>query len=165
MSELAALVRDFREIQSDLAILTAKVEQLRIRVKALDFELVDTPESAPAAASAAGSVLGSTGSHSDPVREQAAIETGEFFLRCLEGKPRGDSGRSKVRLQNRLYVVVKTFKGEIHTKPVIVLEKYSQVKRLVCHPDCDSFGDSIFCGFPSKWEAQLAVATAGFRWP
>lgn len=164
MSEIAALVRDFREIQRDLAALTAKVEQLRIRIEDLDFELVEAPR-ASTTVSAADSVPGSTGSHGDPVREQAAIETGEFFLRCLEGKPRGDSGRSKVRLQNRIYVVVKTYQGQVHTRPVIVLEKYSQVKRLVCHPDCDSFGDSIFCGFPSKWEAQLAVATAGFSWP
>eukprot|EP00438_Fugacium_kawagutii_P029606 Skav235420 [mRNA] locus=scaffold924:200484:200957:+ [translate_table: standard] len=157
MSARIVLLRDLREAQAELAVLTAKVEQLCIRVEAAeDFELVGDSVATPECA---------TGSHNDPVREEAAKETGRFFVRCLEGRPRGDSGRSKVRLQNRIFVVVRTFAGDIHRDPVLVFTQFSEAKKLVCHPDCASFGDSIFSGFPSKWEAQLAVSTAGFSWP
>lgn len=157
MSQRAALRRDLAEVRDELAVLTAKVESLSLRVEAeSEFEVV--AENTPSA----GYPESSVGSHNDSVREEAARETGRFFVRCLEGRPRGESGRSRVKLQNRIYVVVKTFSGTVHTKPVILLEKYSQVKKLVCHPDADSFGDAIFSGFPSRWEAQLAVATAGF---
>lgn len=98
-------------------------------------------------------------------RESAAKETGEFFVRCLSGEPRGSSGRGRIRLQNRIYVVVRSFAGEVFASPVVVLTSYAQVKQLVCHPRAESFGDSIFAGFPSGWEAQLAVATAGYTWP
>lgn len=156
MSSRASLIRELDELREELSSLSLRVERLRDLVaNDTEFELVG--ESSAGAA---------TGSHGDPEHEEAARDTGRFFTRCLEGLPRGDSGRSRVKLQNRIYVVLRTFEGKIHTHPVLVLERYSQVKKLVCNPQADNaFGDSIFCGFPSRWEAQLAVATANCRWP
>lgn len=155
MSDSASFVGELTEVYSALLALTARVERLRERAQTFDFEIVSEPTASET----------TVGSHSDPVREEAAKETGRFFQRCLSGLPRGDSGRSRVRLQNRIYVVIKTYCGSLHKDPVLVFERYNQVKALVCHPSSDSFGDSIFCGFPSLWEAKLAVATAGLSWP
>lgn len=165
MSVRENLLRELAAIREELHLLTIRVNRLHTQVigaQDSDFELVGE---STATSHNTSSAAGTTEGRGDSLREDAARETGRFFLRCLQGLPRGESGRSRVKLQNRIYVVVRTYSGEVHTAPVIVLERYNQVKRLVCHPDAEVFGDSIFCGFPSKWEAQLAVSTAGFSWP
>lgn len=48
----------------------------------------------------------SAASYTSAGREDAARATGQFFVRCLTGQLRGDSGRSRIRLQNRVYVVL-----------------------------------------------------------
>ena len=163
MSARLAFQRELESLRAELAQLAIRVDRLAERALEADFEVVEATTSA--GSEVPPSLAPARGPHTDREREEAAKDTGRFFKRCLEGKPRGDSGRGRIRLQNRIYVVVRTYQLEVHTNPVIVLDKFSEVKKLVCHPEADAFGDSVFCGFPSQWEARLAVATAGFKWP
>ena len=88
-----------------------------------------------------------------------------FFLRCTRGEPRGDSGRSRIRLTNKVYVVAKDRFGSLYTEPVRVFRDFASVKPLVRDPRTGPLGDSIFAGFHEEWEAQLAVQASGFGWP
>ena len=101
--------------------------------------------------------------HTWPEREEVARGIGRFFVRALEGRHRGNSGRDRVALSSRLYVVIRNRAGLVTTDPVRVLYRFSEVKA-ICAQGGD-FGDSIFCGFPSLREARCAVAAAGFAWP
>ena len=104
------------------------------------------------------------GEPSELERQEAAIATGQFFARCLSGRPRGNSGRSRIRLQNHIYVLVKTISGSEHTDPVQVFTSFSRLKPFVANAAGD-FGNSIFAGFNAEWEARLAVREAGLSWP
>lgn len=167
MSDLAALRAELESLRLDCAALANKVDRLVTLVDSADFELVTTESSGntdrdPASSGAPSG--GPASQYSTLEREEAARATGAFFVRCLAGRPRGDSGRSRIQLQARIYVVVRCFSGQVHSDPVLVFERYSQVKRQVCGPS-DNFGDSVFAGFASKWEARVACEAAGLGWP
>lgn len=128
----------------------------------------------PVASEAAGSagypnsasVQSAVQAHLDGERISAAKETGQFFLRALSGRPRGNSGRDRVKLQNRYYIVVRTFAGTVHTHPVKVVTAFSAVRSICAAGGTGSvFGDSIFAGFASVAEAKIATLEAGFIWP
>lgn len=76
------------------------------------------------------------------VRVEAAKETGRFFLRCLGGGSRGLSGRERVQLPNRIYVLVRDIEGRISTSPVRVYKSYNQLHPFVKRGQ--SLGDSVF---------------------
>ena len=127
------------------------------------------PRKAPSAASVVGPASStSTSSSSVPeqLRQQVADEIGEYFRRCLAGNNRGSSGREKVNLANRYYVIVRDAAGVVHD-PVLVVSTWREAQTSVTigPGPGKQFGDSIFVGFPSQWEAKRAVAKAGLRWP
>lgn len=162
MGEAAAVASELRGLRDELRLLAARVDRALERLEqAGEFELVGN-SSSEAGRSSGAATLNVADSRE---RELAAEETGHFFLRCLRGEPRGNSGRCRVKLQNRVCVVIRAHSGAVHTSPVLVFRAYSEAKRHICHPKAEAFGDSIFAGFPSLWEARLAVATAGFDWP
>lgn len=166
MSDSASFRRELEEVRAALASLTIQVDRLFERLDEADFEVVNGGSSATSGpTSTAGSRGTGASNYTQQEREAAARDTGAFFVRALSGEPRGSSGRGRIRLQNRIYVVIRSYTGEVFTDPVGVYHNYSRVKELVCHPSAEIFGDSIFCGFPSQWEARLAVSAAGFRWP
>ena len=101
--------------------------------------------------------------HNWPEREEVARGIGRFFVRSLEGGHCGSSGRDRISLPSRLYVIIRNRAGLVTTNPVRVVHRFSEVK-VLCSQEGD-FGDSIFCGFPSVREARCAVAAAGFAWP
>lgn len=149
---------ELRTLRSELAVLREEVVSLRERVAVLEaekeFEVVAGEPGPSSAAPTTGYPA---------VRVEAAKETGRFFLRCLGGGSRGLFGRERVQLPNRIYVLVRDIEGKISTSPVRVYKSYNQLHPFVKRGQ--SLGDSVFAGFPSKWEAQLAVETAGYGWP
>lgn len=173
MSTRSLLLAELLEVKSALAALSERVADIEAQLASLDeFEVVDsTPAHFPEAGGSTAAQRGTTSGGSsqipsDQVREDAARETGRFFARCLRGEPRGDSGRSRVKLQARHYVVVRSFAGEVFTAPVRVYSTFSEVRALVAEGGRGhQFGDSIFAGFAALWEARLAVQEAGFTWP
>eukprot|EP00438_Fugacium_kawagutii_P011433 Skav235906 [mRNA] locus=scaffold256:299189:305925:- [translate_table: standard] len=79
----------------DQAGIRAEISEIRALIQAL----VVGPELSPAGASASsgGGGVASTSGYRSPLsqeeRDSAARETGRFFRRCLNGEPRGSSGR------------------------------------------------------------------------
>ena len=97
-----------------------------------------------------------------PGRTRLAEEIGQFLRRCVTGHPRGPSGRDRLALQNRCYVVVRTFEGVVLDPPHFhsaFAPVREQCKR---GSNC---GSSAFVGFPSKWEARVALRAGGFALP
>ena len=100
----------------------------------------------------------------EQIRTEAAIETGRFFARCLTGRSRGLSGRNRVQLPNQVYVVIRGVKGELYTEPVRLFYSFREARAIVADSS-GRFGDAIFAGFASVWEARLAVGEAGLGFP
>ena len=95
-------------------------------------------------------------------RLELARGCGRFLVRALAGDYRGGSGRDRLRLASRVYVILATFSGERCTPPK-VLFNFGEVKKLCkSGPHC---GRSVFLGFATQWEAREALQTAGYTWP
>lgn len=95
-------------------------------------------------------------------RRAAAISIGGFLRRSIAGDHRGESGRSRIALPSTIYVLIRDLQGR-HHDPVRIFYSFSAIRPFV--KEGSSCGNSIFCGFPSTWEAQLGVRTAGLLWP
>lgn len=156
------LKQEVRGILGRLDLLEEQIERLD------DFELVDEPGVASSQNPIPPSALAPrpcSGASTDRERVEAAKQTGAFFRKLLAGGPGGESGRGRVKLQNRIYVVVKSIRGE-KFNPVRVFNRFSDARELVTFSGQGSeFGDSIFAGFASAWEGKNAVAEAGLDWP
>eukprot|EP00438_Fugacium_kawagutii_P029669 Skav210992 [mRNA] locus=scaffold2325:30524:39491:+ [translate_table: standard] len=85
-------------------------------------------------------------------RRLIALEVGAFLRRCLDGLPRGVSGRDRVPLASRLYVLCRDLSGQLYN-PVRVFKQFAQIKPLVKEGN-NTCGDSVFIGFPTQWEAK-----------
>ena len=183
MSTRLRLESQLKELRAEADSLAIRVAECSFRISRVeaelaqveDYELVDPPAGASSvvrptvkpSSSISASEYPSASAAQLAVteeREDAARQTGRFFARCLEGLHRGPSGRSRVDLPNNYYVIVRTYGGEVHTDPVLVFKEFSAIKRLV-KDSSGRLGSSIFAGFHTSWEAELAVSTAGFGWP
>ena len=87
---------------------------------------------------------------------------GAFLKRALEGDFRGGSGRDKLRLGSRVYLVVADYSGERFDPPKVFFD-FGSV-RSICKSG-NQCGRSVFLGFASQWEAKEAVREAGFARP
>ena len=117
-AQLELLLSTIRDQSSEIEALRKRVADLESRVLALavasasepeDFEVVSTAKasSVPAASEAATSSLTISSSGISEARREIAREVGQWLKRCLIGAPRGPSGREKVSLQSRLYLVCR----------------------------------------------------------
>ena len=95
-------------------------------------------------------------------RRAVAVEIGLFLRRSLDGVHRGTSGRSRLGLPSRCYILVRDLSGNLYN-PVRIFNSFGAIKSLV--KDQGDCKNSIFVGLPTKWEAKLAVETAGLQWP
>ena len=95
-------------------------------------------------------------------RLELARQCGLFLKRALSGDFRGGSGRDRLRLGSRIYVVCADFRGD-RFDPPRVFRNFGDVKGL-CKEGREC-GQSVFLGFASKWEAREAVNAAGFARP
>lgn len=176
-----------RSLRFELAALRVQVEDLTAQVAELQadrgFEVVhswqpagettatattsaavpETTESYLArAALHAPSAAAASGGLSLTERESICIEIGQHISRSLRGLNRGESGRKKLKLASRLYLVFKDSQGVVHN-PCKVHYRWSAVK-----DDCarsGDFGDSVFIGLPSLFDARIVCQTAGVALP
>lgn len=156
--------REARALSAELEAISASLQALQIRVEGFEERLQGylrreesrTEEDFRSSRSPGGSVadLSSMSRHSysqvssvviDPTSDSAraalAREIGLFMARCLRGDIRGTSGRYRLRLQNRLYVVAADYNGQKFNPPVVV-ERFSEVRAL-CKRESDC-GSSVF---------------------
>ena len=158
--------------KSEFQALLLTVESLQQRVRVLEgtgsapasagtseFELVipEPPASTSASASVAeaASVLSSERLH-------AAQLIGAWIRRCLRSEPRGLSGREKINLASRFYIVVRSFDLVIYDPPK-VFSSWGEAKSYTHH--LGQPGDSIFVGVPSKAEVRAVCAAASLEVP
>ncbi len=188
MSEKARLLDLIKQLQREVKDIGNRLNSLEERVASFDgYELVEGeafqvgPACLPIRSDPAPSVAvspvtpnqcvasgGYSGTRlpSELEREDAARQTGRFFNRALIGLPRGDSGRSRIKLQNNFYVVVRGVDGTLYTDPVKVFSRFNLCRPYIVAPGAGKdFGCSIFAGFCDTWEARLAVEEAGLVWP
>lgn len=118
--------------------------------------------SAPAASTQAPVAPTLAPAGADPERLAVAREVGSFLKRALAGLHRGTSGRDRIKLASRVYVLVRDIHGEVYNPPRLY-RTFAHLKPLVKEGN-NTIGDSIFIGLPSIWEARIAVEEAGLSW-
>ena len=167
--------------------LQSEVEQLRADVNRLQRRLarIDTGDTA---SQASGSILDSpaasvrSGSYSfvssaplapvvesgpPPVlsweqREAICDTIGDWVRRCLQGQHRGPSGRDRIPLASRIWIVAQDFYGN-QFDTIRVFRSFAACRELV--KQGSSCGAGIFVGLPSEREARRVCVSAGLAWP
>ena len=97
-----------------------------------------------------------------PERVAIAEEAGRFLRRALDGNHRGSSGREKLRISSRFYLLLREHSGVLHN-PAQLHRSWASIKPLVKPAgDC---GTSVFIGWPTIQEARICCEAAGVTWP
>ena len=96
-------------------------------------------------------------------RIKVAEEIGAFIRRSLNGDHRGASGRDKIKLQNRLYILCRDIHGQVYNPPRL-FQTFTALKPVV-KTSSGQCGDSVFVGVPSQWEARIVIRAAGLELP
>lgn len=176
MSTLATLRLELDEARTLLGFLQATVDSLETRVSDLERqEQRGNSRGAGQSGSASGSDSWSVILERVPVGEPTgavdkedhagrvalAKRIGRFLTRCVNGDSRGSSGRDLLNLPNRLYVVLADHSGKQFAEPK-VFKDFSRVTA-ICKKGY-SFGEAIFVGFATQWEAKVALEEAGLPW-
>lgn len=175
-SAILELVKSLRDQVQELSITVAELqiknEELADRVAELEaknsstseqYELVSNLSTTKSCASVPAKLPLSASSESlEPARIECAQQVGSWLRRCLAGQHRGSSGRDRVKLQNKVYLVVRDKDHRIYNPP-LVLHSWVETKGLVW---CGrSPGESIFVGLPSLKEARIAISAANLEVP
>eukprot|EP00435_Cladocopium_sp_Y103_P076128 s59_g78.t1 len=111
----------------------------------------------PSSAAAAGGGSGastSTPSISWREREEICDQIGLWVRRCIEGDHRESSGRDRIPLGSKLWLVFRDIQGIIYDPP-LCFRTFAGAKAL-CKRGADA-GDSVFVGLPSEREAVRVV--------
>lgn len=190
MSEPAGEPRnseDISELREELRALASAVNSLAARVELLEgdrevgeaqsltYSVVSPVASQAAGLSHSSGSVGYTQSvilpkakaappivQSWAVREEIAAEVGRWLRLSLEGGHRGNSGRDRILLSSRLYIVVRDHSGLVRTDPVRIFSRFADV-RAICFRG--HWGDSIFVGLPSQREISVCLRAGRFSGP
>ncbi|OLQ06696.1 Coiled-coil domain-containing protein 147 [Symbiodinium microadriaticum] len=150
---------DLDLLRAELLELRSEVFRLRARVAVLEgdrFELVDSPLPSTALRPQP-SGLEQPPSGADPTREEVCESVGLFLKRCLNGEHRGASGRDRLPLASRLWIVVRGFDGTVYNPPRI-FSRFSSCKPIVKRGS--DTGDSIFVDLPAHKDVVLCLRAA-----
>lgn len=173
-----ALKAEIDSLRSQLEVLRLRGENLEERVRDLEAEREErlsgyegsrVEEAAPSSIGGQSSWSSITARSSGPVdpadrgaREALCAQIGGFIRRAVRGEHRGTSGRDRLRLANRCYLVFANFEGEIFSEPLFC-NRFSEVAA-VCKRQSDC-GRAIFVGLPTLWEARSVCRSAGYDLP
>lgn len=180
---IAEVLAELRGLRSEVAELSSRVHLLEsgsgtvpaAAPVTVNYTNYTTPPSSPAPyvpehlAGSPGSVIGrptslpssTTSEPSEAERRAAAESIGRFLRRSLDGGARGESGRSRINLPSKVYLLCRDFRGVSYNPPQLYYS-FSSICPLVKRGN--TFGDSIFVGLPSLWEARLTVEAANLHW-
>ena len=178
------------ELEDLVEVLQGEVEQLRADVNRLQRRLARLDPSDGASSQASGgSVLDSPGPSgrssgfslvsSTPLarvteavgyppvltweeRETICDQIGVWVRRTLLGHHRGSSGRDRIPLASRIWIVFQDFYGN-RLEPIRVFHRFCDCREVVKRGS--NCGSSIFVGLPSQREAQRVCESAGVPWP
>ena len=170
---IADLRREIHQLKTEVVQLEGRVVELesaRLVGGAADseYELVVGDSRGASAASAPGylPVASTPPPTASPDlaldRIRAAQDIGFFLRRCLQGEPRGKSGRDRIAAPSSVYIVCKCFVGETFDPPRVFFS-WASAKSLVIKGGTP--GPSIFVGVPTINEARIAVEAAGCELP
>ena len=185
-SELKALRTEVAELREELAKVRLEVVSLKRGllekgsgesdssfsvISDLPFAGLRAPSSA-AAAEVAKSSWCERSSASDPCesssqpiswekRLEICKEIGKFLARAVRTEHRGASGRDKIPLASRFWLVARDFQGQ-QFSPVRVFSRWGAAKDLV--KKGSDGGDSVFVGLPSQREIEAVITASGLRW-
>ena len=95
-------------------------------------------------------------------RAAACREIGLFLRRALDGQHRGASGRDRLPLQSRFWIVARDFGGN-PIVPVRVCKSFADCARL-CKQGSD-LGDSVCVGLPARQDIIAVCSAAGLALP
>ncbi len=93
-----------------------------------------------------------------PERESICTGIGQWVLRCLADRPRGASGRDRLVLSSRVWLVIRDYEGRV-LEPARLYHRFSDCRSVVKRGS--DLGLSIFVGLPSIREARVVAAVAG----
>lgn len=167
-----------QRLERELASLRLEVGALRGRVEALegsaaqdsvsDFSLI-TEQPAPNSntlpsgeSRIAGGESRIAGYCVGTAREEICRSIGQWLRRALSGLPRGPSGRERIDLASRFYLVCRDIHGNDHNPPLF-FSSWKAAKDLCFHRG--EPGDSVFIGLPTKTEEVICVEAAGLQLP
>ena len=172
MSSSSDLVAEVRALADQVARLTLRVSALESQQPDATSNggstiFVEDPQEAARQDPLLGHGPGTTESplevpHSREARESLADQLGDWVDRALQGGHRGQSGRDRLRLRSRIYVVFSDGNGQPLTE-VRVFHRLRDLRSIF--PRTNDPGDLIFLGFPSEWEARRATGRTSVRWP
>ena len=121
-----------------------------------------TPSTTSSLPSSPITLPGSSTGQVDAERAQIAEEAGRFLRRALDGTHRGTSGRERLRVSSRYYLLLREHSGVLHN-PAQLHRSWNSIKPLVKpFGDC---GTSVFIGWPTVQEARICCEAAGVAWP
>ena len=167
-------VEELRRKIFDLEVL---VHSLQDRIEVLEGEKIsdsfnlgrgeNDSRSASARASLAASPgkvdqLGSRASCEGPSwaeREDIAQGIGQFIKRALQGDYRGGSGRDRLKLASKYYLIFRDRDGLTSLRPVRIETSFKAVKDC-CFAKSKVADQSVFVGVPSLREAGIVVSEA-----
>ncbi len=162
-AEHRALVLAVDSLRSELAALRLSYGELQRKVELLEennFEVIShaaTPEPR-----VAEKPISSPYSELPAGRVAASENIGAWIRRCLDGRPRGASGREGIDLPSNFYLVIRDYGGFVHNPPR-VFTSWAAAKGSVSSGK--QYGGSIFVGVPTKSEGRIALAAAGLDIP
>ena len=87
---------------------------------------------------------------------------GHWFGAALRGEHRGRSGRDSISQASTIWVVAKSYSGEVFS-PVLIFRSFSGCREVVKRGS--SCGSAVFIGLPTEEEARRVVSAAGLIWP
>lgn len=96
-------------------------------------------------------------------REVVCQQIGRFVRQSLRGEWHGSSGRDRINLPSKIWIVFKDFYGQEHN-PVLVFRNWGSCRAIVKRGG-DRLGQSVFVGLPTEQEAKLVTSLAGISWP
>ena len=167
MSSAPVTRAEFDRLSAEVRALTTLLQGLTLRgaprenspsgISSASFELVS------GGVSSAGESLAAAASDLSAERIAVANGIGAWVKRCLVGQLRGLSGREKIGLASKYYLVFRSIDSVVHNPP-LVFSTWRDTKSKVFSPEGQP-GDSIFIGLPTKAEARLVVQAADFEEP
>ena len=123
---------------------------------------MDLSRVATASVHSDGSSAANPGPPTSGFRTAVAQDVGGFLARALAGVIRGTSGRDRLSLQSKYYIILANFEGRRAREP-LVCTSFARVREHCCRGP--ERGQSVFVGLPSQAEVAEALRAAGCEWP